>query len=71
MSCVRSTIETARSLEGRQVSVALADGTRMDDCQLVSAGRGDVKTLWVFTNGSDAFVPLSAVRDLWEIVARR
>ena len=56
-------------LEGRQVGVALVDGTRIDDAQLVSSGRGQVRTLWVFTNGQDAFVPLLAVVDVWEAPA--
>jgi hypothetical protein len=55
-----------KSLEGRQVGVALRDGSRIDDAQLVSSGRGNVRTLWVFTNGFDAFVPLSEVVDVWE-----
>jgi hypothetical protein len=54
------------ALEGRQVSVALGDGSRIDDCQLVSAGRHRVASLWVFTNGTDVFVPLDAVTDIWE-----
>jgi hypothetical protein len=54
------------SLEGRQVCVALADGQRIDDCQLVSAGRGRTETLWLFTNGADAFISLGQVVDLWE-----
>jgi hypothetical protein len=55
-------------LEGRQVGVAVADGSRIDDCQLGLPTRRahpmDVH------NGLDAFVPLSAVRDVWEIVPR-
>jgi hypothetical protein len=58
-----------RSLEGRQVGVALADGSRIDDAQLVSAGRNGVRTLWVFTNGADAFVPVPDVVDVWEVRA--
>ena len=57
------------SLEGRRVSLALRDGSRIDDAQLVSSGRGDVRTVWVFTNGMDAFVPLCDVVDVWEPVA--
>jgi hypothetical protein len=56
-------------LEGRRVRVALRDGSRIDDAQLVSSGRGRVRTLWVFTNGVDAFVPLPEVVDVWEVVA--
>jgi len=50
-------------LEGRQVSVALIDGSRIDDCQLVLAGRFK---LWVFVNGHDAFVRVDRVTDVWE-----
>jgi hypothetical protein len=55
-----------RALEGRTVSLALVDGTRLDDCQLVSAGRHGTGTLWLYGNGADRFVPLDAVVDLWE-----
>ena len=54
------------ALEGRRVSLALRGDVRIDDCQLVSAGRGQLKSLWVFTNGQDAFIPVSEVVDLWE-----
>jgi hypothetical protein len=62
----RTRIPEVSSLEGRQVCVALADGRRIDDCQLVSAGRGRAETLWLFTNGADAFISLGQVVDLWE-----
>ncbi len=62
-------ISQLKSLEGRQVGVALTDGTRIDDAQLVSSGRGHARTLWVFTNGLDAFVPLVEVVDVWEAAA--
>ena len=55
-----------RSLEGRRVSLALTDGSRIDDCQLVSAGRPRTSTVWLFTNGTDSFVPLSGIIDVWE-----
>jgi hypothetical protein len=55
-----------RSLEGRCVCVALRDGTRIDDCQLVSCGRRAVRSVWVYSNGSDRFVDLGEVVDLWE-----
>ena len=58
-----------RMLEGCQVSVALADGSRMDDCQLVSAGRHGTRTVWLFANGADCFVSQTAVVDLWEAPA--
>lgn len=65
----RKRMSELRLLEGRQVSVALADGSRIDDCQLVSAGRPGVQTLWVFCNGADTFVPLPDVLEVWELLA--
>jgi hypothetical protein len=62
-------IPRLRALEGRQVSLALTDGSRIDDAQLVSAGRNGLRTIWVFTNGIDAFLPLIDVVDVWEPVA--
>ena len=60
-----------RALEGRHVHLALADGSRIDDCQLVSAGRSSVETVWVFTNGLDTFVPLTQIVDAWEATPSR
>jgi hypothetical protein len=54
------------SLEGRQVSLALRNGDRIDDAQLVSARRNRAGTLWVFTNGSDRFIAVEDVVDVWE-----
>ena len=55
-----------RSLEGRQVSVALSDGSRIDDCQLVSAGRRPFQRLWFFVNGIDAFLSPADILAVWE-----
>jgi len=62
-----------RDFEGRQVSLALANGSRIDDCSLVSSGRGQTTTVWIYTNGQDAFVDVSDVVDVWEAgpLARR
>jgi hypothetical protein len=54
-------------LEGRQVSVALRDGCRIDDCQLVCAPRARAETLWLFSNGADLFVSVGDVVDVWEV----
>lgn len=62
----RDQVAVLRSLEGRRIGVFLSDGSRIDDCQLVSGGRAGARTLWVFTNGTDTFVPLHAVVDVWE-----
>ena len=55
-----------QDLEGRHVCVALADGSRIDDCSLMSAGRRRTDILWVFTNGGDAFIPFDDVVAVWE-----
>jgi hypothetical protein len=59
-------IRQLRALEGRRVSLAVRGGHRIDDCQLVSAGRGRTPTLWVFTDGADSFVPIDDVMEAWE-----
>jgi hypothetical protein len=61
-----SRISALRPLEGRRVCIALAAGGRIDDCELVSAGRGSAATMWVFANGADAFLPHREIVDLWE-----
>lgn len=62
----RAGLERLARLEGHQVSVALDDGSRIDDCQLVSGVRPGVETLWLFDNGADRFVALQHVMDVWE-----
>jgi hypothetical protein len=56
------------SLAGsNNVSVALDDGTRLDDCQLVSVRRSrGVPTAWIFSGGQDSFVPVHVITDVWE-----
>ena len=54
-----------RGYEGQRVSVALADGSRVDDCLLVSVGRGGAGTAWLATESSDLFVPWDDVVDVW------
>jgi hypothetical protein len=60
-----------RSLEGCRVSVALRDGSRIDDCDLVSAGRPGTETVWLFSNGIDVFVPVATIVACWESVPAR
>ena len=54
------------SLEGRRVSVALHDGSRIDGCRLVSARRPDAQTVWLFIDGIDVFLPATAIVACWE-----
>jgi hypothetical protein len=54
------------ALEGRRVNVALRNGNRLDDVQLVSANGGRVRSLWLFTNGADMFIPVEDVMEVWE-----
>ena len=55
------------ALEGRHVSLALVDGTRIDDCQLVSAPRGTLTRVWIYADGCDRFVPAHQIGDAWEV----
>lgn len=59
-------IQELKTLEGRRVSLAVRCGERIDDCQLISAGRGTARTVWVFANAADTFVPIDDVVDFWE-----
>lgn len=59
-------LSSLRSLEGRRVSIAFLDGSRLDDCSLVSIGRNRLDSLWVFVDGMDVFVPRSQIVDIWE-----
>ena len=61
-------IAQIRLLEGRRVSVALRDGSRIDDGQLISALFRGAGNLWLFSNGRDIFVPVIDVVDLWEVL---
>jgi hypothetical protein len=60
-------LEELRRLEGRQIGVALAYGSRIDDCQLVSVGRQRLGTLWLYHNGHDIFVDSVSIVDVWEV----
>lgn len=60
-------IDQLRVLEGRQVGLALRDGSRIDDCQLVSAGRAGARSMWIFTQGLDVFLSLDDLVDAWEM----
>lgn len=59
---------TLRRLQGRTVSLSLADGSRLDDVVLVSARP---KTVWVFQNGEDVFLATGDVVDAWETMSAR
>jgi hypothetical protein len=63
----KARIDQLKVLEGRQVSLALRDGSRIDDCQLVSAGRSGVRSVWIFTQGLDVFLPWNDLIDVWEM----
>jgi hypothetical protein len=58
MVCSGSTL---RGFEGHQVDVTLHDGRMIEDCRLVSGGRGRVRNLWLVVDGDDLFVPTDDV----------
>lgn len=63
---VRAVSGVLRELEGREVSLALADGSRLDCVMLISAGRGRTPTVWLFANGIDVFLPRQSIIAAWE-----
>ena len=62
----RTSTRGLRDLEGREVSLALTDGSRLDAVTLVSAGRGRTPSVWIHTGGMDVFVPRPTIVDAWE-----
>ena len=72
MQWTRDGVRTSRQMHrfahllGRQVSVALAGGQRLDGCLLVSAPASRTETVWVYTRGEDHFLPRDTVIDIWE-----
>ena len=53
-------------LQGRELSFAMADGSRIDDATLVSVSASVLETAWIYTNGEDVLVPLVEIVDYWE-----
>ncbi len=58
---------TLRHLEGRHVGLVLNDGTRIVDAQLISAGRPGLTSVWILLDGTDSFIPVMTVTEVWEI----
>ena len=51
--------------------MALRDGSRVDDADLVSAPSTVTGTVWLFINGDDRFVPAADLVEVWEAPAVR
>jgi hypothetical protein len=56
-----------RHLEGRRVGLVLNDGSRILDAQLISAGRPGLSSVWILVDGTDNFIPVLTVTEVWEI----
>jgi hypothetical protein len=56
-----------RHLEGRRVGLVLDDGTRILDAQLISAGRPGLTSVWILIDGTDNFIPVMTVSEVWEL----
>ena len=59
--------QTLRHLEGRQVEIVLTDGSRIVYAQLISAGRPGLSSVWILIDGTDSFIPVMTVTEVWEI----
>lgn len=57
-------VKRSRSLEGQHVFVAMADGSDIDHCGLVSVSTGVAGSLRLLDDGLDVVVPLAYVVDL-------
>lgn len=53
-----------KRLEGTCVTLRLHDGSLMDDCEVISAGRAGVSTLWVLAHDVDCFVPVDEILEI-------
>jgi hypothetical protein len=62
----RKRLVELRGLQGHRVNLALTDGSRIDGCDLISIGLGGRAKAWVFSNGTDRFVPVTDVVDFWQ-----
>jgi len=60
---------TLRHLEGRQVGLVLTDGSRIAEAQLISAGRPGLSSVWILIDGTDSFIPVLTVTEVWEIAS--
>ena len=58
--------QTMEKLEGHRVTVSLTNGCRLEECHLVSSGRGAVQSIWLYVDGVDVFVPRHEVADVYE-----
>jgi hypothetical protein len=54
-----------RSLQGREVCVALRDGSRLDDHRLMTIDHDGGTTLWLAAADGERFVRVDDVLDVW------
>ncbi len=59
-------IDDLRRLEGRVVSLALADRSRIDGARLVAVARGSTNDVWLHAAGTERCLPLTDVVAVWE-----
>ena len=57
--------------DGSRPATATPHPRDLDDCALISAGRGGDDRLWLYCNGSDTFVSRAEVTDVWEVAGAR
>jgi hypothetical protein len=60
-------LDDVRAMQGRVVSVALSDHSRLDEVTVL--GVIDCDTLWLHSGGHDVFLPASMVVGVWQSVA--
>jgi hypothetical protein len=55
-----------RSFEGHRVGLRFVDGTLVE-CQLISAPRLGLSTMWILTVDGDAFVNVETITEIWAV----
>jgi hypothetical protein len=53
-----------RAAEGHRVTVELTDGTLLDDCVVVSAGRLWARSVWLVKGDTDVFSTPEEIADI-------
>jgi hypothetical protein len=53
-----------RAAEGQRVTVALTDGSLLDDCVVVSAGRLWARSVWLVKGDTDVFSTPEEIADI-------
>jgi hypothetical protein len=69
-SSIRQGTVSFRQLEGSRVDLDLSNGLPLQNVVIVSAGRGDLMSLWLDVGGTDLIINKTDVLDVREATNR-